>query len=512
MQEGAGDNPSFIRQVFNTYNGHTEWGSDMFRQSEDIDQRDIGIYTRVSTDEQAREGLSLDDQKHRLESYCHAMGWNQPIRFFIDEGESAKNLERPQLQLLMEEVKENNLSRVIVTKLDRLSRKLSDLLALIDLFQSYKVSFISISESFDTNTPSGRLTLQVLGAVAEFERERIRERVVDNMFHAANQGQWLTSAPYGYKLLDKRLAIVEEEAVVVRRIYNLFLKEDLGYYAIAKKLNEEGIPSHTGKEWWNRTIKLMITNPAYKGTTIWNRLAGSTEKREKKDVEEWVIQEGTHEPIIDPETWEEVQKKTERKRLPARAQRSTHLLSGILKCGLCGSGMSYDRAGSKNNKYGVYRCSANKNKGTCSGKVYRSIELEEIFKQSLLQLSKTFSLQFVPSIEPAKHVLTSSVLEQKVHNAKKRYQRKVEAYAAGLIELEDLQLEKEKMDKVVDELQDTEVIEVDPKALEEKMKMRLRTLLNVIDELPVATAKTLIKEVVDKVVIQEDKAMEIHLK
>jgi site-specific DNA recombinase len=484
----------------------------MFRQSEDMDQRDIGIYTRVSTEEQAREGLSLDEQKHRLESYCHAMGWNQQIRFFIDEGESAKNLERPQLQLLMEEVKENNLSRVIVTKLDRLSRKLSDLLALIDLFQSHKVSFISISESFDTNTPSGRLTLQVLGAVAEFERERIRERVIDNMFHAANQGQWLTSAPYGYELIGKKLSIVEDEAKVVSRIYEMFLKEDLGYYAIAKKLNEKGIPSHSGKEWWNRTIKLMLTNPAYKGTTIWNRLAGNTTKREKKDIEDWVITENTHEPIIDPETWEDVQKKANQKRLPTRVQRNTHLLSGILKCGLCGSGMSYDRAGSRNNKYGVYRCSANKNKGTCSGKVYRSLELEQLFKESLLQLSKNFSLQFVPKIEAAKEILTSSVLEQKLHNAKKRYQRKVEAYTAGLIELEDLQQEKEKMNNVVNELEKSEVIEVDPKALEEKMKKRLRTLVNVIEELPVITAKPLIKQVVDKIVVKKKETIEIHLK
>ncbi|MDR7074682.1 recombinase family protein [Fictibacillus barbaricus] len=484
----------------------------MFRQSEEIDQRDIGIYTRVSTEEQAREGLSLDEQKNRLESYCHAMGWNQHIRFFIDEGESAKNLERPQLKLLMEEVKENNLSRIIVTKLDRLSRKLSDLLALIDLFQSHKVSFISISESFDTNTPSGRLTLQVLGAVAEFERERIRERVIDNMFHAANQGQWLTSAPFGYKLADKRLVIDENEANIVRRIYGMFLKENMGYFAIAKKLNEEGIPSHTGKEWWNRTIKLMITNPAYKGTTIWNRLAGSTEKREKKDVEEWVIIEGTHEPIIDPEIWEEVQKKAEKKRLPARSQRSTHLLSGILKCGLCGSGMSHDRAGSKNSKYGVYRCSANKNKGTCTGKVYRSAELELLFKESLLQLSKDFTLHFLPSIEPAKDALTSTALQQKVHNAKKRYQRKVEAYTAGLIEMEDLQNEKERMDTLVSELEASEVIEVNPKAIEENIKSKLRTLMNVMDQLPVSVTKALIKEVVEKVVVKGEHDIEIHLK
>jgi site-specific DNA recombinase len=104
----------------------------------------------------------------------------------------------------------------------------------------------------------------------------------------------------------------------------------------------------------------VLTYPAYKGTTIWNRLAGNTAKREKKDIEDWVISENTHEAIIDTETWEGVQRKTNQKRSPTRVQKNTHLLSGILKCGLCGSGMSYDRAGSKNNKYGIYRCSTNK--------------------------------------------------------------------------------------------------------------------------------------------------------
>ena len=85
-----------------------------------------------------------------------------------------------------------------------MSRKLLDLLTLIDLFQEHDVSFVSISESFDTNTPSGRLTLQVLGAVSEFERERIRERVFENMHHAASKGKWLTQHPYGYRLENKR--------------------------------------------------------------------------------------------------------------------------------------------------------------------------------------------------------------------------------------------------------------------------------------------------------------------
>ena len=486
-------------------------GIKMFSHSEETDLRDIAIYTRVSTDEQAREGLSLDEQRSRLESYFHAMGWSQPLRFFIDEGFSAKNINRPQLKALIEAVKDNQISKVIVTKLDRFSRKLQDLLIMIELFQSHGVSFISISESFDTNTPSGRLTLQVLGAVAEFERERIRERVIDNMFHAAKKGQWLTQPPFGYKLIEKLLVINEDEAKIVRRIYDLFLNHNLGFYAIAKLLNEEGIPSSTGKEWWNRTIKLLLVNPAYKGTTVWNRKNGSSPKREDKDIEKWIIQEDTHEPIIDQDTWDKVQLKMQERALPARSQRSSYLLSGFLKCGLCGGGMSYDRAGSKDSKYGVYRCSANKNKGSCTGKVYRAKELEQLFKESLFNLSKDFSYTFVPNVKLAKETTTSTSIQQKIYIANKRYKRKVEAYAAGLIELPDLSAEKKNLDDLLTVLEKTVVQDMDPNQIAKKMQTKLKTIVEALDQLPVAEAKQLLKEIVDRIVVRSAEDIEVYL-
>lgn len=483
----------------------------MFSQSDETDLRDIAIYTRVSTDEQAREGLSLGEQRMRLESYTQAMGWTQPLHFFTDEGFSAKNINRPQLTALIEAVKRNEISQVLVTKLDRFSRKLKDLLDAIELFQSYNVSFISISESFDTNTPSGRLTLQVLGAVAEFERERIRERVIDNMFHAAKKGQWLTQAPFGYDLLKKQLVINESEAKIVRRIYGLYLEENLGFYAIAKLLNDEGIPSSTGKEWWNRTIKLILTNPVYKGTTVWNRKNGTSSKREEKDIEKWIIQEGTHDSIIDLETWDKVQTKTQERSLPSRSQRSSYLLSGLLKCGLCGGGMSHDSAGSKNSKYGVYRCSANKNKGTCSGKVYRAKELEQLVKESLYNLSKDFSSPFVPIVKASNKIVTSTSIQQKVYIAKKRYQRKIEAYAAGLIELKDLEMEKKKLDELLAVLERTIVEEMNPEQIAEEIKAKLKTIVDALDQLPVVEAKKLLKEIIDRIVVKSAEDIEIYL-
>lgn len=485
----------------------------MFKREEDFDTRYIALYCRVSTEEQAREGLSLDEQKHRLESYCHALGFKQEVRIFIDDGYSAKNLERPKLNLLLEELKANKISKIIVTKLDRISRKLLNLLELIDLFQNHDVTFISISESFDTNTPSGRLTLQVLGAVAEFERERIRERVVDNMFHAANQGQWLTSAPYGYNLVDKKLMIDDKHAEVVKEVFSMYLEKSMGFLTIAKILNNRGIPSPTGKEWWNRTIKLVLQNPAYKGFTVWNRREGSNKNRPEKDESEWIIQENTHPPIITPEVWDKVNERLQQRSLPSRSQSSPNLLSGLLKCGNCGSGMSVSPSGSRVNPYKVYRCSAYKNKGTCTGKQYKLEETEKWFKQGLKQLSKQLSVEMVPKVyEKQSSDITFSNSHQRLHTAKKRYQRKVEAYTIGLVTLEELQEEKNKLEQVEAESKVVQKKAIDPEVVQQELQMKIKTVFHAMESLEVSQIKPLLTQIFDKIILHSDEEMEIVLR
>ncbi|MGM9986265.1 MAG: recombinase family protein [Bacillaceae bacterium] len=465
------------------------------------DIRDIAIYCRVSTDEQAREGLSLDEQKHRMKSYCTAMGWKQQIRYFIDDGYSAKDIERPQLTELIQAIQLNHISKVIVTKLDRLSRKLLNLLELIDVFSKHQVSFISVSESFDTNTPSGRLTLQVLGAVAEFERERIRERVVDNMFHAANKGKWLTSAPYGYQLIEKELKIDPKTAPIVKRIYHMYLEKNLGFLSIAKQLNEEGIPSPMKKEWWNRSVKLILTNPVYKGTTIWNRRNGTIKSRPVKDIEEWVIQDNTHEAIIEPEVWDQTQEKINKGTIPARAQSSPHLLSGILKCPQCGSGMSVSPSGSKKSPYKAYRCSAYKNKGTCTGKQYRLDDMHALFKKGLNDLLHNLPLDELSLQSSNKQSQPTTADQTKaIYNAKKRYERKVEAYADELITLEDLHKEKERLDTITKALTRVDSNPKDIGELEEEMKGLIESLIEALDTLPAAKVKKLLGELFEKIV------------
>jgi site-specific DNA recombinase len=479
-------------------------------------ERYIALYCRVSTDEQAREGISLEEQQTRLTAYCRAMGWNDQYKLYIDDGYSAKSLERPKLHQLLDDVKKGVIAKVLVTKLDRLSRRLLDLLELIDLFQEFEVTFTSVSESFDTNTPSGRLTLQILGAVAEFERERIRERVFDNMFHAAQQGKWLTQSPYGYQLQDKELVIDETEAEVVRRIVRMYLDEGRGFHAIAKLLNEEGIPSRFGKEWSLRSVKLLLSNPVYKGTYVWNRTDSSKKTRKEKNPEDWVVIDDCLPKIIDKITWERIQYKMKHnpRAIAPRAQTSPHLLGGLLQCGRCGSGMSIGYSGSKNRRYRVYRCSANKNKGTCTSKQYRAKEMEEAFKKGLLQLSTSIGINVLPKLSFKDLDHSEIDVGKKIQNAKSRYQRKVEAYTAGLISLDDLRLEKEEMNRILQETAEMKksTQPMDTQALEAKLRETIRSILDAIDMIPIDEMKILLQQIIHKVVVKDEDGIEIQLK
>lgn len=487
----------------------------MKRNDMSVSLRSVALYCRVSTDEQAREGVSLEEQQERLKAYCRAMGWSDQVIVFVDDGFSAKSLDRPELKRLLHAVKSGVISRIMVTKLDRMSRRLLDLLNLIDLFQDYEVSFVSISESFDTNTPSGRLTLQVLGAVAEFERERIRERVYENMLHAASTGKWLTQSPYGYDLVEKVLVINEREAQIVKRVYDLYLHEGLGYYSIAKRLNEEGIPSRQGKEWSIRAIKLMLTNPAYKGALVWNRKDSSKAQRKDKDEAEWVIVEDCLPVIIDKPEWERVQKRIGTTTVAPRAKTSPHLLGGMLRCGNCGSGMSIGFSGSPNKRYRVYRCSANKNKGTCTSKQYKADDVEAWFKEGLSQLiheeTGTFKLLYKESLLQNQRLQ----LEQKIQTARARYKRRIEAYTAGLINLDDLNEEKERLDRFIQELetidQNDEEHMINIEELQEELNRKVHNIVSSIEVLPVEQAKALLQTIVESVIVFGDRDIEIKL-
>lgn len=206
-------------------------------------------YIRVSTDKQADKGVSLEAQEAKL----RAMAAVQDIEideFIVDGGESAKSLSRPGMERLLAMVDRGEVSTVIIAKLDRLTRSVKDLATLLEQFQKRNVGLVSVSESLDTKSAAGRLVLNIMSAVSQWEREAIGERTRDAMRHKRAKGERVGAVPYGFRVADDGKTLVEDcdEQATLQRIRNM-KAAGLSVRAIALALNEQGIRTRKEKAW-----------------------------------------------------------------------------------------------------------------------------------------------------------------------------------------------------------------------------------------------------------------------
>lgn len=223
------------------------------------------IYTRVSSDQGLEQDFnSLDAQREAAEAYVRSQaheGWKLVRDRFDDGGFSGGSMERPALQRLLEFVKAERIDVIVVYKVDRLTRSLADFAKLVELFDACKVSFVSVTQSFNTTTSMGRLTLNVLLSFAQFEREVTGERIRDKIAASKKKGLWMGGVtPLGYRVEDRKLVIAEEEARIVRRIFERYLV--LGSIpALQRELREDGVVTRARKMASGETIGAVpLTN------------------------------------------------------------------------------------------------------------------------------------------------------------------------------------------------------------------------------------------------------------
>ncbi len=230
-------------------------------------------YCRVSTEDQVREGFSLDAQRARIRAYCAAKGYDL-IRTFEDDGYSGRTTKRPAFLELMAAVRGGlpdgrRIEAVVVAKLDRLNRNLYEFLATQQEMQSHGVHFASVDETVDTTGPFGRFFVQIIGAFAELESGVIAERVRHGMRQKAlTHGFNGMSPPFGYDIADGGLVINEREAAVVRRICH-WKRGGKSFAWIARKLNTDEVPTKKGKRWTERQIFRIVHNPLHRGNLHW---------------------------------------------------------------------------------------------------------------------------------------------------------------------------------------------------------------------------------------------------
>lgn len=302
----------------------------------------VYLYTRVSTSIQI-EGYSLEAQKSRMKAFAIYNDY-EIVGEYEDAGKSGKSIEgRIQFNRMMEDIKsgKDGVSFVLVFKLSRFARNAADVLSTLQIMQDYGVNLICVEDGIDSSKDAGKLMISVLSAVAEIERENIRIQTMEGRIQKAREGKWNGGfAPYGYKLEDGKLFINEEEAVAIRTIFDQYVNTTIGANGISKYLENHGIrkiPRQNGK------------NPVYNGKIAFGRrtlekVHGTRNEYKQVEQDEYLISEGIHEAIVSDEVWQAAQVK-----LKSQAKKyehvnkgkdtRTHLLSGIVKCPICGVGM-----------------------------------------------------------------------------------------------------------------------------------------------------------------------------
>nr|WP_206773168.1 recombinase family protein [Bacillus cereus group sp. N6] len=287
----------------------------------------VGIYIRVSTEEQVRDGFSISAQREKLKAYCIAQDWDN-FKFYVDEGLSAKDTNRPQLEMLLDHIKQGLITTVLVYRLDRLTRSVMDLYKLLDTFDKYNCAFKSATEVYDTSTAMGRMFITIVAALAQWERENLGERVKMGQIEKARQGEYSAKAPFGFdKNKNSKLIINETESKVVLDMVRK-IEEGYSIRQLAIHLDSYVSPIR-GYKWHIATILDILSNNAVYGTIKWSD----------------EIIEDTHEGIITKERFMKLQKLlSSRQNFKKRQCNSIFIYQMKLICPNCGNRLGSERS------------------------------------------------------------------------------------------------------------------------------------------------------------------------
>ena len=316
----------------------------------------VYIYTRVSTAMQL-DGYSLDAQKARMKAYADFNDY-EIAGEYEDAGKSGKSIEgREGFNRMMEDIKsgKDSISYVLVFKLSRFGRNAADVLSTLQVMQDFGVNLVCVEDGIDSSKDAGKLMISVLSAVAEIERENIRVQTMEGRIQKAREGKWNGGfAPYGYQLENGQLLINEEEAEAIRVIFDQYVHTDMGSNALARYLANHGIEKIQRQNGKNplfdaALIRRILKNPVYCGKIAYGRrrtekVHGTRNDYHLVEQDDYLLVDGQHEGIVTEALWQAAQVK-----MLAQAEKyehvnrgkdaKVHLLSGIVKCPICGAGM-----------------------------------------------------------------------------------------------------------------------------------------------------------------------------
>ena len=399
------------------------------------EKKKCGLYMRVSTEDQAREGFSLPEQKERLESFCKFKGY-EIIDYYQDAGISAKTgNHRPEFERLKDNIKAKRINTIVALKLDRITRSIYDWENLMTFLDENDAYLDCVNDEINTTSANGKIISKLLMSVSQNEIERTSERTKVGLAGAIKCGHIPHIAPLGYKHEDKKLVIYYATKDVIVRIFDLYYN-GYSYQKISNLFNEEKV---LGKDnWRDSTIQTILENEIYKGDFIHG-------KRTKNPT----YYEDVVEPIISKEMWADCQ--VQKKKNSRSYQRTlTYLYLQKLKCPKCNRILGGKATTKKNGKtYFYYYCN------DCKIQVKENV-INEYFEQFIDELTEYDSVVnqfFLPMIKQ-KFDEPKEQLEKEINNQKSKLERIKKAYINGAFELKEYNEEKHIVEKTIVELEE----------------------------------------------------------
>ena len=390
----------------------------------DNERKIAGVYIRVSTEDQAREGFSLGEQEEKLLQLCKFKEL-EVYKVYKDAGISAKDMEhRPQFQAMLQDMKEGKINYIVAYKLDRITRSVRDLEELISVLEQYNCFLLCDRDDVNTSTANGRFFVRMLTVLSQLEIEIVSERTKFGLNGAIKSGHIPGQRPFGYtKSEDKKMIVDNATRPYIEKIFDMYL-EGKSFQQIANYFKENNI--YPKKKWRDTTIQKIIDNKIYMGDYEQYKRIGKQENLEP------IVYMNVVEPIISRAKWEECQKQKERNQRTYTRDR-IYTFFQRLKCPSCGRIMKCKGSGGSKRKYMYYTCEhchVNFNENYVE-------ELLESFIYDLLEYDMAVKKFFLPILEDKNNKIDTTSIDKEIRNLEKQKNRIKQAYIKGIVEMED---------------------------------------------------------------------------
>lgn len=450
-----------------------------------------GLYLRVSLQEQARHGFSIEGQLAELKQYCKDNQLDIQ-KIYVDAGKSGGKIAgRPELGRMLADSDQGKLDLVVIWRISRLSRNLVDLLAIVDRLKMNKVALYSLNEHLDTNTSLGQFALQMLGSAAELERATIAENVRSAMNQRSRDGFWNAgNTVLGYRWVrdlemnSGYIEVVPEEVELVNRIYTWYSSGEMGLKAICNQLNQAGYLSKMKTPFSVHTVRSILNNPNYIGKIRFNK----TESIRSRGSIPIGWSEGKHPAIITLELWNRVQSLLKKRfSEPLRLIERSFPLSGLLKCPSCGKSMipwhtSRSRKNGACKTYFYYLCSAyNSCPAACRPNLISADKIEQwFFEQLQLLLANPEMLDKLVATMNQKQAEDTNLTGEEIQNTERLFKEASQQKESLFHSFESGQISKEEfalnMSQVKQQLKEAAALKSHISAVEEAATKRAKVL------------------------------------